>query len=292
MLPRRRGGFTLAEVLISIVIIGIIGVAFTKLVMQQSRFFTREYGAQNARQVARNSMNLLMSDLRMVQDSGGIDSASSGGHTIRVIVPYQYGLVCKITASATIASLLPVDSSAVALAKYAGYAWRNSSGRYTIVTPTSPQGSDSVQSYATTSDCTGTGSGQAGISTLTINGRAGRVVSLTPVAASASVRTPLFLYQKITYTFAASSAFPGKYGLYRTPSGGSSEEIMAPFDSSARFKFYVTGQDTSQTTVPSLYNIRGVDIVLNGLAQQANPGQSPTQVKMTTAVFFRNRRSF
>jgi hypothetical protein len=67
---------------------------------------------------------------------------------------------------------------------------------------------------------------------------------------------------------------------------------MAPFDSSARFKFYVTGQDTSQTTVPSLYNIRGVDIVLNGLAQQANPGQSPTQVKMTTAVFFRNRRSF
>ena len=191
-----------------------------------------------------------------------------------------------------IASLLPVDSTEMTLAKYAGYAWRNSAGRYTIVTPTAPQGGDSVTTAASSATCTGVGAGQAGIRTLTINGRTGRVISITPGASGAAAGTPMFLWQKITYSFAASTAFPGLYGLYRTPTGGTSEEILAPFDSSSRFKLYVPGQDTSQTTVPSLSKIRGFDILLNGVSPTVTPGMPRTVTKMVTAVLFKNSRTF
>lgn len=289
---KRPPGFTLPEILISLVIIAIIGAAFTRLVIAQSRFFTREYEARGARTVARSSMNLLLTDLRMVQDSGGVDSVSADGRAVRVIVPYAFGLACGNSASGTIVSLLPTDTSVMALATYAGYAWRNASGRYTVVTPPAPQGADLVQPYGTPATCTGTGSGQAGVATLTINGRSGQVVQVTPAAAGIPVRTPVFLYQKITYAFAGSAAYPGLYGLYRTASGRAPEEILAPFDSSARFKFYVPGQDTSQTAVPALANIRGLDILLYGVSPKLQSNGQRSMTKMTTAVFFQNTRSF
>lgn len=289
---KSRAAFTLAEILIAIVIIAIVGAALTRLVIAQSRFFTREYGARNARSVARESMNLMLTELRMVQDSGGVDSASSNGKAVRLIVPYAYGLACGTTASATIVSMLPSDTSAMALAVYDGYAWRNSAGRYTIVNPPAPQGSDAPTVYGTPATCTGTGSGQAGITTLTINGRTGQVQSVTPAAAGISVRTPVFFFQKITYSFAASTAYPGLYGLYRTVAGGASEEIMAPFDSSSRFKYYVPSQDTSQTTLPALSSIRGLDLLLYGVSPKLQSNGQRSMTKMTTAVFFQNTRSF
>lgn len=288
----RRSGFTLPEIIISLVIIAIIGAAFTRLVVAQSRFFSREYGARSARAVARSSMNLLVTDLRMVQDSGGVDSVSADGRAVRVIVPYAFGLACGNTASGTIVSLLPTDTSVMALATYAGYAWRNASGRYTVVTPAAPQGADLVQPYSPPDKCTDTGAGEAGVATLTINGRSGQVVKLTPIATGIPVRTPVFLYQKITYAFGSSATYPGLYGLYRIASGGPREEILAPFDSSARFKFYVPGQDTSQATIPALSSIRGLDILLYGVSPKLQSNGQRSMTRMTTAVFFQNTRSF
>ncbi len=290
---RRRAGFTLIEVLIAVVIIGIIGAAFTRLIIAQSRFFTREYGARNARAVARNSMNLMLSDLRMVQDSGGVDSVSSDGRTIRVIVPYAFGMACGNSLVATVVSLLPTDSSVMSLATYGGWAYRNqATGRYVTVTPTAPTGAEKVQTSLTPTLCTGTGAGEAGISTLTINGRAGQVVDLRPLTVAVTADAPVFLWQKITYSFDTSAAFPGLYGLYRSVSGGSREEILAPFKSTARFKFYVPSQDTSQTTVPALWRIRGVDILLYGVSPKPASDGTRTSTEMTTAVFFKNTRSF
>ena len=287
-----RRAFTLPEILIAIVIVAILGAALTRLVIAQSRFFAREYGARNARSVARASMNLLLTELRMVQDSGGVDAASADGRSVRVIVPYAYGLACGTTAGATIVSLVPTDTSVMALAVYGGYAWRTTAGRYTIVTPSAPQGADAPVTYGTPALCTGTGSGQAGIATLTLNGRTGSVLQLSPAAAGIAARTPVFLWQKITYAFDTSGTYPGLYGLYRTVSGGTTEEIMAPFDATARFKFYVPNQDTSQTTLPALSSIRGVDILLYGVSPKLQSNGNRGMTKLTTAVFFQNTRTF
>jgi prepilin-type N-terminal cleavage/methylation domain-containing protein len=287
----RRTGFTLVEILIAVVIIAIIGAAFTRLIVAQSRFFAREYGAKSARNVARNAMNLMLTDLRMVQDSGGVDSVSSDGRTIRVIVPFAYGIACGNSSSATVVSMLPVDSSVLNLAVYGGWAWRDAStGRYHIIVPPAPQSTNAVRSSSYPDKCTD--SDKANIQTLTINGQSGQILDLTPSASGIAAYDPVFLWQKITYSFDTSSAFPGKYGLYRSVSGGSREEIMAPFASTARFKFYLAGQDTSQATVPSLWQIRGVDILLNSLSAKPSNDGSYVEKDITTAVFFKNTRGF
>ena len=130
--PRQfRRGFTLIEFAIALIIVGIIGAAFTKLLTSQSRFFDQQTNIRKARSVARNSMNVMLSDLRMVQDSGGIDSAASDGKLIRIKVPYRFGLVCATNGTITTVSMLPSDSSVVAMAKYGGFAWRDTlTGRY------------------------------------------------------------------------------------------------------------------------------------------------------------------
>ncbi|MDB4907677.1 MAG: hypothetical protein JWO05_2461 [Gemmatimonadetes bacterium] len=290
---RRRQGFTLIELMMSMVILAVIGVAFTRLILSQARFFDRNYAKRQARQVGRNSINLLTSDLRMVQDSGGVTVAAANGKSITVIVPYWYGLVCSSTGGTLTASMLPVDSATKALATYNGYAYRNAAGRYVIVQPSNPLSSDAPAASASTPTCTGNGSGQAQLATLTLNGRAGSVMEFKPGNAALTAGTPIFAFQKITYAFASSTTYSGRVALWRQPEGGTNEELIAPFDTSSRFRFWITGTDTSQVTVPTLDKIRGLDLVLNGAAVNTLVGDaSVKQSKLTTAVYFKNVRSF
>src|SRR5205823_11952861 len=115
----------LNEVLIALVILGIIGAAFTKLLATQNRFFDQQTNKRAARGIARNSMNVLMSDLRMLQDSLGVDSISTDGRVIRVRVPYRFGLFCGNSGSVSTVSVLPIDSGTFATAAYAGWAYRS-----------------------------------------------------------------------------------------------------------------------------------------------------------------------
>src|SRR5204862_3699454 len=90
----RRRGFTLNEIMISLVIMGVIGATFMRMLRTQTRFLDAQTNKRAARSVARSGMNLLLSELRMVQDTLGVDSASSDGKGLRVIRPYRYGLYC------------------------------------------------------------------------------------------------------------------------------------------------------------------------------------------------------
>ena len=277
------------------VIVAIIGAAFTKLLASQSRFFDQQTNIRKARSVARNSMTVLLSDLRMVQDSGGIDSAASDGSAIRVIVPYRFGLVCATNGTVTTVSLLPSDSSVVAAAKYAGFAWRDTlRGRYTIVTPADPRGSNAPIASASPGSCTGTGGGQANIRTYSVNGRTGDILDLNGPAGSAQQASPVFLWQHISYAFKASNAYPGFLGLWRNVEGADPEEILAPFDTSARFRFYVSGGDTSVVSLPALSSIVGIDLVLNATSSRvvSNNVNSHSVSKVRTSVFFKNVRSY
>ncbi|HXT18013.1 MAG TPA: prepilin-type N-terminal cleavage/methylation domain-containing protein [Gemmatimonadaceae bacterium] len=294
--PPARSGFTLIEVVIALTILGIIGVAATKLLTAQSRFYDKQTNLRNARTIARSSMNLILSDLRMVQDSGGVDSATVDGRLMRVVVPYRFGLVCGTNGSVTTVSMLPNDSATNAMSVYAGFAFRDpTSGRYVTVTPANPTGSDQPVASVSPNTCTGSGGGQAQIRTLSVNGRSGAILDLkAPGPTGAAATAPVFLWQRITYSFKASGAFPGYLGLYRNVQGGTNEELLAPFDSTARFRYYVAGDDTSRTTVPSVDQIRGVDLVLNSLSPRATSDNAASHApsKMVTSVFFKNVRAY
>lgn len=293
---RRRAGFTLTELTVAMLIMGIIGAAATRLLTSQTRFFDKQTNVRSARRVARSAMNVMLSDLRMVADSGGVDSASADGKTIRIVVPYRFGLICKESGLNVTASMLPVDSATEAMSAYSGFAWRDTTkhGRYNILVPLNPTGSDKPITSSFPTDCTGTGAGQANIRTLSANGRTGEILLFgSPTPVTAPVGTPLYFWEKVTYSFAASSIFPGKIGLWRSLQNGTSEEIMAPFDTSARFKFYASGADASTVAPPALSSIRGLDIVLTGVsARTESNNTNPTTSQLVTSVFFKNVRAY
>src|SRR3954463_12943086 len=122
--PLVRRAFTLVEILTSLVILGIIGVAFVRLITSQARFTEGQMAMRNARTVSRNAMNIMLTDLRMVQDSGGLVSAASDSVVVRV--PVAFGLLCANAAGVATMQLLPVDSAMTAMGQYSGWAYRDS----------------------------------------------------------------------------------------------------------------------------------------------------------------------
>jgi prepilin-type N-terminal cleavage/methylation domain-containing protein len=291
----RRPGFTLAEIVVALVISGIIGASFTRLLVNQNRYFDHETNLRTARSIARSATNIMLADLRMVQDSGGVDSVTSDGKLIRILVPYRFGIVCGTNGNITTVSMLPTDSAVVALSVYKGFAWRDSvTGRYHYIAPGNPTTSDQPVTANNGPQCFGNGNGQSQIRTVSVNGRTGSLLDLSNQAPSgARVATPIFMYQRITYSFRTSGIYPNRLGLWRNVEGGRNEELMAPFDTSARFMFYADGDDASRITPPAVSDIRGVDLVLSALSPRGTSADSSRlQSRVVTSVFFKNVRRF
>jgi prepilin-type N-terminal cleavage/methylation domain-containing protein len=271
----RRDGFSLPEMLIALVMTAILGAAAMRLFVAQSRFFDRHVKQQSARTVSRSAVNGVLSDLRMVEAPNGVTAASTSSITLRV--PYAIGVVCASTASVTTVAFMPVDSLTLATAALSGYAWRGANGSYTV------QESSVTTSTGSAGTCTG-----ANITPIS-NGVILHVAPAVPVAATAG--TPVYLFQRVTYAFAPSTAYSGRTGLWRTlVASGATEEIAAPFDATAGFEFYDQNVSSSaSTTVPTLANIRGIELVFNGQSEKPRFGKStPETTTFRTAVFFMN----
>jgi prepilin-type N-terminal cleavage/methylation domain-containing protein len=284
---RARRGFTLIELLVGVVLFAIIGTLCTRLITTQGRFFDRQGMGNAARNVSRASLNRVISDFRMIEATGGVVAASSTSLTLRI--PFAIGVMCATQGTVTQITLLPVDSTtyanatSVATGGVYGYAWRNfQTGAYSYVE------SPATEAIGDPAVCLA-----KNVTTVTN----GKVVQVTPILpAGAGLGTPVFLYQKIRYEFKASTAIPGKVGLYRTviaPNGGlSSEELVAPFANTASWKFFVVnGGAVAQAAPPAnLADIRGLELHLDGTSESiAATKSAPENAPFTTAVFFKNR---
>src|SRR5206468_820600 len=141
-------------------------------------------------------------------------------------VPIAWGMYC----SAATMMLLPFDSAYVAAATIAGFAVKDTSatGAYLYVPIVS-------RAAGTASNCTG---GSVQITAPT----GGGYISLTP-SPVATQAAPMFVYQTITYKFQASGFVTGQRGLFRRVGVGAYNEIVAPFDTSAKFRYYDTYKD-------------------------------------------------
>jgi prepilin-type N-terminal cleavage/methylation domain-containing protein len=289
---RRRRGFSLIEVIASLVILGILGTALTRMMLAQSRLYELQRAKRDARAVGRTSMNLLFSDLRMVHD--GADAAGSviiaSPETLEVRVPYAIGLVCGSNGSATTVSMFAADSAVRSMAKYAGYAWRNRvTGKYVYVP------GDTVSNSPTTSSSTILCVTTAKIGFDTVSGRTWGALDLKPMSLAAGLQpgAPIFLYQDVTYYFATSTTYPGRVALYRLVGGRTADEIVAPFDGGSRFKFFVRSTDTSTVTPPAvLDSLVGVSVLLTGASVTNMAGRVAEKSRMETAVLFRNHPGF
>ena len=275
---KARRGMSMAELIIGMVVLAIIGMAMTKIMLAQARYYDHQKTANQARNVSRGPLNRVVSDLRMVEAKGGITAASATSITARV--PYAIGVVCVSGSGGTQISMLPVDSAMYAAPGYSGYAWRKGTGVYTYMM------SGTVHDDGDLTLCN-----NAGIGTLTT--QHAKVIRITPVLSdTASVGTPVFLLRTIKYEFKASTTVPGTTGLYRTVvSTGAEEELSAPYSSDAKFKFFVGSSTTPQTNAPAdLSTLRGVELNMTGLSEGTPRGGTVKEkAPFVTAVFFKNR---
>jgi prepilin-type N-terminal cleavage/methylation domain-containing protein len=262
-----RRGFTLIELLVTIVIFAILGMALARLMISNSRFVARQEAQLEARQTARAAMNVVVTELRMVSD-GGLLAASAD--SVRVLVPYAFGVLCRNG----YALLAPPDSATYAAAVPGGIAYQQVTGSYTFNAAVTVTGTTT-----STTECDKD-------SLRVVPGGQRITLSSTSLPATAI----FYLYQIVTYKFAASVALPGRLALWRNTSAGN-EELLAPFASTARFAFLVGSRLTVQTTVPgTLSQIRGLELRLTGESEAAPEGAStPMQFPLSPRVKFMNQ---
>lgn len=299
-----RRGFTLIEILTSLAILGIIGLGFVRLILSQSRFTEGQMAKRNARTVSRNAMNILLTDLRMVEDNGGLRFAARDSVTVRV--PVAFGLLCENVAGVATMQILPVDSAMTAMGQYSGWAYRDSvDGLFKYQDAGSPIPFNSITG-GTASICTNNtivlGVQGPGIEAMTYTigsvTRTSKVIQVSdpsPIVGTPKPGWPIMIYQQVTYQFGSSTAYPGRRGLFRKlrQNGATPiiDEIIAPFDTAAKFRFYALNSDVATDAVPADINtVRGLELVLAGSSPRAQQGQKSAEQALVTGVFFKNRR--
>jgi prepilin-type N-terminal cleavage/methylation domain-containing protein len=270
---RRRPGLTMVELLIALIVLAIIGGGMVRMLNSQAQFYEHQGAGRNARSISRSAVNVLLSEMRMVEVPNGVVAADPATVTLRV--PYAIGVYCGSPGGISTLALLPTDSAMLAEPGFTGYAWRSRLGPYNYV-----EGGATLQ-LPVPGTCVA-----AGITPMAVR------IGLTPILpVGADVGTVVMLTRRITYAFAPSAAVPGRTALWRRMDGtGVREELAAPFDAAARFRFYRLNDNTAQDVVPPLTDIRGFELVLDG-ASETSPRISgaPRRAPLTTSVFFRNR---
>jgi len=298
---RARSGFTMVEIIVALIIFAIVGLALTKMLLTQSAGFKRDVTARRARAGARSSMNLIISDVRMNQDYGGVTLANDSTFVIKA--PIMFGLVCATSGASTTIAAVAADSFVTADSKYGGYAVRNPNSPYTYgFVPSTTSGTKTQSGTAT---CTGLAN-PIRSDTVTASGRAGAVYTFTPgTTLPTAVGQPAFLWQYVTYRFRKETGDNART-LYRVSCGADTistgtncrkEQLMGPFSTNARFNYYLTtattlSQDSSVKTAPAdLNTIRGVEFVLAAIAPDTvGSSKGPASATTTTSVFFKNVR--
>ena len=281
-MTRNTRGFTLAEMLVATIVMGILGLALTRILIGDSRFVSKVEAMMNARQVARAAMNTMGVELQMVSQ-GGLTAASRTG--VRARVPYAFGILCDRVWTdpswTRYAVLVPTDSLMYANARANGMAWRNTSGDYTFhnrnphVMPGNPERM--------------TLCANEGIRTNLPKSQFIRMRIFNDTLTAGDV---FYLYQDIRYRFYTSVEVPGRLGLWRGQSGGVWEELLTPFDPSSGFRFFVAGGDTSRIAPPAdLSTVTGLEMVLVGASEVTPQGSpAPPSFEISTRVNFLNRR--
>jgi|SRR3954469_4379991 len=296
-----RRGVTLVELLLSLIVTAIVGAALIRMVLSQARFMDQQEAWRSARAVARGGVNRMVSDLRVVEATGGLTAAVAGGQDFTVRVPYAFGVLCNLpSANSATVSLLPVDSAMYNAPGKSGFAIRADDGTYTYYTSSvlsTPPAAGVVN------NCFVPALPNLPITTLpSLNGSPAGQVVLVTATAGAFAPTPkvgqiVFIYRRVRYEFKNSVLLPGRTGLFRTlldAPGPPSEELATPFAATARVNFYMLNSAASTATAPAnaaeRANVRGLELVLDGMSERTPGGSAgPKTANVKTSVFFENR---
>ncbi len=270
-----RRGFSLAELVVALMLAGLIGLLLARLIISQARFVAGQDGLLQARSTARAAVNVMAADLRALT-TGSLRAASKDSITVRV--PYAFGVACQQGGGGTNVSLVPGDSSIYNTASASGYAFRDSTGVWQFVEPAT----------VTSGTCAPVG---PAITTLSATGWAPTAVRVSPNDLRTTEGSLVYLYQTIRYGIAPSATLPGRLALWRTVlSSGLRDELAAPFDTGSAIQFLVGSRLTVRSTPPALLDsVVGIRVRLVGQSERPPEGKSaPARFDLSTNIVFRN----
>lgn len=272
-----RSGFTLIELLVAVVIAGILGTALTRLLVNDSRFVARQEAMLSARRTARTGMAWAGIELRMV-GRGGLRAAARDSVTVRV--PYAFGIVCGRLSGNEVLSMMPSDSLSTSTAVPTGIAWRRGDGGWTT------DNSITVLTSGDPSVC-------AADSIRIVPD--GRTIAVSGVPAGAPNEPPpgsiAYLFQDVTYWFAASVDIPGRMALWRRAGSQASEELVAPLDTASSFGFLRDAASMVATTLPpsDLTTVQGLELRIIGESEETlRDAGEPVEFPLVAQIRFMN----
>lgn len=106
-LTRVRRGFSIAELLITLGILSVIGLIVSRIMIGQQRFFQRTNEQMEMRRELRSAMSLIPADLRSISSSGG-DLTDFSANSIQFRAVIGASIICN-KVSATQMELPPLD---------------------------------------------------------------------------------------------------------------------------------------------------------------------------------------
>ncbi|MFQ5703265.1 MAG: PilW family protein [Gemmatimonadales bacterium] len=254
-----KRGFTLIELLIAALVAGILVTVLTRILLSDSRFVSRQDAMMSARQTARAALNVTAVELRMVS-SGGLIAAAPDSILVRV--PYAFGMSCGTSAGLTVGSMMPTDSMMYANATPAGMARLQPDNTYSFLPAITAASSTDVAA------CTA-----QNVNIIP----SGFLVGITPPNA-ATAGTIFYLYDNVAYRFMPSADLPGRIGLWRRSGTASYSELVAPFDSTARFRFLVGPSLQVNDNPPAdLTTVNGLELKFVSASSSPPQGESAYQ---------------
>ncbi len=265
-------GFTLIELLLAMTLTAIVATALTRILLSDARFVSQQDSMMAARNTARAAQNVTSVELRMVSD-GGLIAASPDSVIVRV--PYAFGIACGVSGGRRIASLMPTDSLMYFSATPLGVARRLPGGNYTVregiaVTATTDTGTCVAENIRRVPN--------------------GTWVGIAPPSVAPNGYM-FYLYQSVTFRFSASTDLPGRIGLWRRVNNGAYEELVAPFDSTTRFRFLVGSNPQPVDVAPAdLSTVAGLELNLVAESYEIPQGKSTyTDFDLPIQIVFLNR---
>ena len=97
-LTKPRRGVSLPELLIALVVLGIIGAASVRVLLSQTHYYDVQLKKRAARSVSRASVNLMLSELRMMESAAGVEAVIG-------ILKRELEMAMMLSGCATLASV-------------------------------------------------------------------------------------------------------------------------------------------------------------------------------------------
>lgn len=115
--PRNRGGFTLAELMIVVVVLGVLMAILTTMFLTQQRFYGDVGETAAVRRELRSGAGVLPLDIRGVSGPGG-DIESYNTTRLQVKAPIGSAIVCDIAVDRSSFDILPANLEANTLTSF------------------------------------------------------------------------------------------------------------------------------------------------------------------------------